>query len=187
MKNPKVDFSKYRTLFLDRDGVINRRLPAAYVTSVNEFQIFEGALEAIAQFTNQFDYVFIVTNQAGIGKGLMTTENLEEVHAHLLTKVENAGGQIDAIYHCPKRKEENADCRKPNSGMALQAQHDFPDIDFETSIMVGDSWSDMEFGKRLGMLTVLIAGKEEEKELMESYEVNERFLSLIEFAEKIVE
>ncbi len=176
------NLTKYRTLFLDRDGVVNHRIPGAYVSKKEDFKFFEGVPKAIAELTQQFDCVVIVTNQAGIGKGLMTSEDLEAVHAHMLLRIEAAGGQIDAVYHCPEISENNPECRKPNSGMALQAQHDFPDIDFETSIMVGDSWSDMEFGRRLGMATVLIEGKEGEEELLKNDKVDFRFGSLADFA-----
>ena len=172
---------KYNTLFLDRDGVINHRLPGAYVSKSEEFQFFQGVPQAIAQLTQQFDYIFIVTNQAGIGKGLMTEEDLGKIHENMLLEIEAAGGQIDAIYHCPERSGSNHECRKPNPGMALQAQHDFPDVDFETSIIVGDSWSDMEFGKRLGMGTVLISGKEGEEPELKELEVDYRFEGLVEF------
>jgi len=173
---------KYRTLFLDRDGVINARIPFAYIERPADFQFLEDAPKAIAQFTQQFDYIVIVTNQAGIGKGIMSSEDLDAVHAHMLLQIEAAGGQIDAVYHCPELAEDNPNCRKPNTGMALQAQYDFPDIDFETSIMVGDSASDIEFGKRLGMLTVLIEGKVGEEEVLKDLEVDYRFGALVELA-----
>jgi D-sedoheptulose 7-phosphate isomerase len=175
----KVDLTKYRSLFLDRDGVINHRMPRAYVSKEEDFKLFDGVPKAIAQFTQQFDCIVVVTNQAGIGKGLMTIEDLDAIHAHMLLRVEAAGGQIDAVYHCPELSETNSECRKPNSGMAIQAQHDFPDIDFATSIMVGDSWSDMEFGRKLGMATVL---KEGEEELLKEAKVDFRFDALVDFA-----
>jgi D-glycero-D-manno-heptose 1,7-bisphosphate phosphatase len=175
------NLKNYQTLFLDRDGVINQRTPGTYVTKPEEFHFYEGVPQAIAQLSQLFDYIIIVTNQAGIGRGVMTEEDLENVHAHLLSEIEKAGGQIDAIYHSPYRPEQNSDCRKPNTGMALQAQHDFPDIDFESSIIVGDSASDMEFGKRLGMATVLITGKEEEEPELEELEVDFRFEGLVGF------
>ena len=144
------------TLFLDRDGVINKRLPDDYVKTENEFEFTEGAEAAIAKFSKIFHRIIVVTNQQGIGKGLMTEEMLAAVHKKMLAGIEKEGGRIDRIYHCPFRKEENHFDRKPSVGMALKAKHDFPDIHFGYSIMAGDSESDMIFGHRTGMFTALI-------------------------------
>jgi D-glycero-D-manno-heptose 1,7-bisphosphate phosphatase len=114
------NLKNYQTLFLDRDGVINQRTPGTYVTKPEEFHFYEGVPQAIAQLSQLFDYIIIVTNQAGIGRGLMTEEDLEKVHAHLLSVIEKEGGQIDAIYHSPYRPELNSECRKPNVGMAFR-------------------------------------------------------------------
>ena len=95
-----------------------------------------------------------MTNQQGIGKGLMTTEQLHTIHQSMLDKIREQGGRVDAVYFCPDLKSKPDNCRKPGIFMALQAQADFPEIDFSKSIMVGDSFSDMEFGRRTGMFTV---------------------------------
>ncbi|MFH0894338.1 MAG: HAD-IIIA family hydrolase [Bacteroidota bacterium] len=144
------------TLFLDRDGVINRRLPDDYVKHENEFEFIEGVENAIAVFSKIFHRIIVVTNQQGIGKGLMTEEMLASVHKKMLTGIEKAGGKIDKIYFCKHRKEDNHFDRKPSVGMALKAKHDFPDIHFGYSVMAGDSESDMIFGHRAGMFTALI-------------------------------
>lgn len=151
------------TLFLDRDGVINRRLPGAYVRTWAEFEWLPGALPAIASFGRLFGRVVVVTNQQGIGKGLMTEAALHRIHRQMLAGVEAFGGRIDGVYHCPALALEQPNCRKPGPAMALQARQDFPGIDFRRSVMVGDSWSDMEFGQRLGMFNVLVVNKEEEQ------------------------
>lgn len=142
------------TLFLDRDGVINRKLHNNYVKALNEFEILPGVLEALFVLKDWFSTILIVTNQQGIGKGLMTEENLSWIHKFLLAEVENAHGRIDAIYYCPHLAGEDCSCRKPGPGMAFQAKNDFNSIDFDKSIIVGDSQSDMEFGKKLGMKKV---------------------------------
>ncbi|HHS95117.1 MAG TPA: HAD-IIIA family hydrolase [Phaeodactylibacter sp.] len=171
-----------RYLFLDRDGVINKRIPGRYVTEISEFEFLVDVPHAIAQLSPLFDVIVVVTNQAGIGKGLLTEEELHKLHGYMLREIEKAGGQIDAIYYCPRRAEENPSCRKPNPGMALQAQQDFPEIVFEQSIMVGDSYSDIRFGKQLGMRTVLISGKVEEEAILQKVNVDFRFDSLSQFA-----
>lgn len=150
-------FSGY-SLFLDRDGVLNERIIDGYVTRPEDFVIIDGVLDAMRIFTTVFDRIFIVTNQQGIGKGLMTEDDLAMVHDIFVKKVEESGGRIDRIYHCPKLKAENSFNRKPSIGMALQARKDFPGVRFTQSVMVGDSLTDMQFGKHAGMQTVLVGG-----------------------------
>jgi len=171
------------TLFLDRDGVINERLPGRYIQFWEEFQFTPNCLEAITAFGKMFRNIVVVTNQQGIGKGIMTKEELEKVHDTLLQKVKSSGGQIDRVYYCPKLSKDNPPCRKPNTGMAWQAKKDFPQIDFQKSIMVGDSFSDMEFGWQLGMRTFFIEGKGEEKERTANIPVDARFDNLWQVAE----
>jgi D-glycero-D-manno-heptose 1,7-bisphosphate phosphatase len=145
------------TLFLDRDGVINQKIEADYVRNPTQFVFIKNATKAIAAFSQVFGRIVVVTNQQGIGKGIMSEQDLQAIHEKMLQGVKKAGGKIDNIYFSPHLTSENSPMRKPNTGMALQAQHDFPEIDFQKSVMVGDSPSDMEFGARLGMKTVLIA------------------------------
>ena len=176
-------FDKNWTLFLDRDGVINRRIPGAYIEYPEQFKFTENCLEAMAVFNKTFNRIVVVTNQQGIGKGIMTEMQLQEVHAFMKTNVENAGGKIDGVYHCPELERHNPDCRKPNTGMALQAKNDFPEIEFSRSVMVGDSISDMEFGKRMNMTTVLIEGKVENE--FYDHLIDFKFSSLFEFSMSI--
>lgn len=144
------------TLFLDRDGTINRRLIDDYVKNISEFEFLPNALEGIFQLSPLFDTILIVTNQQCIGREIITHEELAEVHDHMMRGIQAAHGRIDQIYYCPELAIFEPLCRKPNPGMAIQAQEEFPNINFEKSIMVGDTLSDMQFGKRLGMLTVLV-------------------------------
>lgn len=147
------------TLFLDRDGVINERIPDDYVKTIEDFIFLPGVCEAIEKASHVFGRIVVVTNQQGIGKGLMTVDDLAAIHDVLRKKVAASGGKIDAIYFSPHLTRENSPMRKPGIGMAHWARLDFPEIDFTKSIMVGDSVSDMEFGKNAGMKTVFI-GKE---------------------------
>lgn len=152
----KLNIDKTWSLFLDRDGVINKKLPNDYVKSISEFEFEEGAVEAIQYFSKLFGRIFVVTNQQGIGKGIMTKEQLEQVHQYMQNEVILAGGNFDKIYYCPHLAEEKSSCRKPNTGMAEQARSEFSEVDFKKSIMIGDSISDMQMGKRAGMFTVFI-------------------------------
>lgn len=144
------------TLFLDRDGVINERLMGAYVRSVDEFKFLPEVPESIAQLSSIFGRVFVVTNQQGIGKGVMTERNLQDIHAYMCAEVEGHGGKIDFCYHAPELDGDENVLRKPRPGMALKAQSHFSEIHFERCVMVGDSDSDIVFGQQLGMKTVRV-------------------------------
>ncbi|MEE4177244.1 MAG: HAD-IIIA family hydrolase [Bacteroides sp.] len=145
------------TLFLDRDGVLNRRLEGDYVKRKEDFEWQEGVLESLAWLSGVFGTIVVVTNQQGIGKGLMTEKELEQIHHKMLNDLKQAGGRIDKVYFCPDLENSGSFNRKPMVGMGLQARRDFPEINFRQSVMVGDTLSDMRFGKRLKMKTVLIS------------------------------
>ena len=166
------------TLFLDRDGVINKLIEDGYVKTQSHFEFQSGALEAIRLLSCVFGKILIVTNQRGIGRLLMTGDDLDEIHSFMLKEIENAGGSIDKIYYCPHLVEDDCDCRKPKTGMPLQAKKDFPDIDFNKSIMVGDTRNDMIMGQKLGMTTVFIGT---------SLAFDYCYSSLISFAREITE
>lgn len=143
------------TLFLDRDGVINNEIRNGYVLSWDMFRFQEGVLPALSKLAKQFSRIVLVTNQRCIGRGLLTTEGLEAIHAKMLEAITASGGRIDKIYYCPDI-DSASPCRKPNGGMAMQAKKDFPEIDFSKAVMVGNTLSDMQFGKNQGMTTVFI-------------------------------
>jgi histidinol-phosphate phosphatase family protein len=145
-------------LFLDRDGVLNRKLEG-YVMSPEQLEILPGVLEALFLLVPIFYKIVVVTNQQGIGRELMTHEDLRAVHDSLLREVTNAHGHIDQIYYSPDLAYMDSYTRKPAPGMAIQAKKDFPFIDFEKSIIVGDSQSDIDFGKGLGFKTVWISNE----------------------------
>lgn len=181
LKELKVDYSW--TLFLDRDGVINLHFPKDYVKDWNEFYFLEGAIEAIRELTNIFGRIVIVTNQQGVGKGKMSEETLQIIHNNMLIEIEKAGGRLDSIYAATTLAENDTlGFRKPKIGMALQAQMDFPEIDFAKSIIVGDSISDMQFGRNAGMFTVLVADKEQ-TDISESLLVDYRVSCLADLLE----
>lgn len=153
--NNRERTGKHRSLFLDRDGVINVQKEGGYILHPDEFSFCEGVPEAMAKLALHFRYLFIVTNQRGIGKGLMTVGDLKEIHKKMESGIIKAGGRIDDIYFCPDM-DEGSPNRKPNPGMGLQAKRDHPGVDFSTSVMVGNTLGDMRFGKGLGMHTVFI-------------------------------
>lgn len=152
-----------KTLFLDRDGVVNKHLPGDYVKNRHQFEFLPGVLKALGSFSKRFAHILVVTNQQGIGKGLYTEEDLKSIHDYMLEKISEAGGRIDAVYFCPALEKHQDPCRKPNVGMGLQAKADFPDIDFQQAVMIGDSMSDMQFGRNLGMFTIWISPAEDKE------------------------
>jgi histidinol-phosphate phosphatase family protein len=148
------------TLFLDRDGVINKRIWDGYVKETHEFEFLPGIPEAIAELTDLFRYIFVVTNQQGVGKGLMSERNLNEIHRYMRQSIEACGGRITKTYYAPGMASKENQLRKPNPGMAYLAQRQFEGVDFNKSIMVGDTDTDILFGKELGMKTVRILSTE---------------------------
>ena len=147
--------SDAHTLFLDRDGVINRWLPGDYVRSWEQFVFLPGILESLRKWALHFKHVIVVSNQRGVGKGTMTQEELDKVHARMLSEIKAAGGRIDAIYTCTELEKDHP-MRKPQPGMFLAACRDYPDIAPERSLMLGDSEYDREFAANCGMPFVLM-------------------------------
>ncbi|MCF8236736.1 MAG: HAD-IIIA family hydrolase [Saprospiraceae bacterium] len=156
---PKPDQSW--TLFLDRDGVMNERIPDDYVRLSTQFQWLPGAIDALLDLRSKFGRVVVVTNQQGIGKGLMTESDLTRVHERMKLDLRDKGVQLDGIYFCPSLAVDHPICRKPLPGMALQALSDFPEIRFDRSVLIGDSPSDIAFGSRLGMFTICIGEQDD--------------------------
>jgi D-glycero-D-manno-heptose 1,7-bisphosphate phosphatase len=143
--------------FLDRDGTINVKAPeGSYIERPEDVVLLPGAAHAIRALNDAHVHVVVVTNQRGIALGRMSEDDVAAVHrqlAHLL-RVETEG-HIDAIYHCP-HAEGACDCRKPATGLLLRAREQWPWIDYPLSVMIGDSNSDVEAGRALGMRTLQI-------------------------------
>ena len=148
------------TLFLDRDGVINSRIFGGYVLAWETFHFLPQVLEGIAHASQRVGRIIVVTNQQCVALGLISNAKLEEIHGHMKSEVKSAGGRIDAVFAAVELKTDPQSRRKPNTAMAYEAQQMFPEIDFTRSIMVGDTDTDMQFGQRLGMKTVLIESQE---------------------------
>jgi histidinol-phosphate phosphatase family protein len=168
-------------LFIDRDGVINERIPDDYVKQPDEFHFIPGVLDAFVTFATIFNPVVVVTNQQGIGRGLMTVNQLNAIHDRMLQEVVSVGGRIDAVFFSPDLKNTRSFTRKPAIGMGLKARKQFPVINFKKSLMVGDSYSDILFGHRLGMVTVLI-GTDKDVTLKCAGILDYSFPDLISFA-----
>lgn len=178
----KLVIDKGWTLFLDRDGVINKRLPDDYVKHPDEFEFIPGVTDALVVFAGIFETIVVVTNQQGIGRGLMTEKDLELVHDKMLESISAKGGRIDAIFFSPDLKNTNSFTRKPAVGLGLKARKRFPSINFRKSIMAGDTYNDILFGHRLGMKTVLI-GNDKEAAAKAFNILDHSFPDLLSFAE----
>ena len=138
LKNYNID--KSWTLFIDRDGVINKRIPDNYVLNWQQFEFMPGVLEALKTFNAIFGKIVVVTNQQWIGRGKMGTEDLEIIHSKMIKTIEEADGRVDKVYFAPQIKESNNHDRKHNVGMALKAKKDFPKINFKKSVIAGSNY-----------------------------------------------
>ena len=153
--------SALRTVFLDRDGILNEKMPEhRYVTRWEEFRVLPGVPQALRRLNEAGLRVVVVSNQRGIAKGLYTAADLEALHARFQQLLALEGARIDAFFICPHETDE-CNCRKPLPGLFEQAIARFPEITAATSVMIGDSPSDIEFGRRLGMKTIFVEGNEE--------------------------
>jgi len=147
-----------RYVFLDRDGVINRKPPEGEVVRRwEELEFLPGVEQAIARLHTAGLKVIIVTNQRGIALGRLTELDLGQIHSHLIEHIAARDGAIDAIYYCPHDRDE-CECRKPGVGMFERALAEFPEARPENSLMIGDSVTDIEAGVRMGIKTIFIKG-----------------------------
>jgi D-glycero-D-manno-heptose 1,7-bisphosphate phosphatase len=149
---------RLQTVFLDRDGVLNEKMPEGrWVATWDEFRVLPGVPEAIARLNDAGLRVIVVSNQRGVALGAVSMANVEAIQLRFQGLLAEQDARVDAFYVCPHDRLE-CNCRKPLPGMFLQAQREFPEIAIQSSVMFGDSLSDIEFGRRLGMTTVLIDG-----------------------------
>ncbi len=149
------------TLFLDRDGVINKRNFDGYITKTEDFIFTPYFLTSIPMLSNLFGKIIVITNQQGIGKGVMTDECLNEIHQYMTTEIQKVGGRIDEIFFASNLKNALNDRRKPLPIMGIEAKNKFPSIIFSKSVMIGDTNSDLLFGENLGMKTILLKSSEQ--------------------------
>jgi D-glycero-D-manno-heptose 1,7-bisphosphate phosphatase len=153
-----------RTVFLDRDGILNEKMPEGeYVTRWEDFHVLAGVPQALRRLNEEGLRVVVVTNQRGIARGLYTLADVEGIHAKFQQQLHSAGAHIDAMFICPHDKDK-CNCRKPLPGLFDQAVAQFPSITPATSVMIGDSLSDVEFARRLGMAAIFIQGGPNQRE-----------------------
>lgn len=161
--------SNRKVVFLDRDGVINR-FPGngGYVTRIKDFHFLPGALAAIRLLTEKGFKIFVVSNQAGVNRGIYSQKKLDQITRHMLRYVTRTGGKIKRVFYCTHTPDENCDCRKPRIGSLERAfklvgvqPHGAHQLFF-----VGDAQMDMQAGRRGGCTTILVlSGKENRRSL----------------------
>ncbi len=135
-------FARTPTVILDRDGTMNVRPPQAqYITDPSQLQWLPGALEAMTLLGGAGYRILVVSNQAGIGRGAMTSHDLDRVTEKLMQEAAEVGGAIERVYHCPHGWDEGCLCRKPLPGMLHDAQRDF-DLDLTRTVFIGDDERD---------------------------------------------
>ena len=144
------------TLFLDRDGVLNRHLPGDYVRTPAMWEWMPGVLEEFPRWAGKFRRIVLVSNQRGVGKGVMSDADLSRIHAGMMADVLAAGGRLDLALYCTAVEADDPR-RKPNTGMFEEACGLFPEIDAKSSVMVGDSPSDAAFAGNCGMQFILLS------------------------------
>ena len=170
------------TLFLDRDGVINHDKVGSYIFEPAEFKFYDGVPKAMKFLSEKFGRVIIATNQRGVGRGLMSVMDLDNIHAKMRSGIELAGGRVDAIFYATSINNDDFE-RKPNPGMAIKAKTLYPGIDYNRSVMVGNNISDMQFGRNAGMFTVFL---ETTQEMQHPHmDIDVTFKSLADFAKAL--
>lgn len=145
-------------IFIDRDGVINRRLPGDYVRSWEQFHFLWGARAGLRLLREAGYALIVITNQRGIGRGLMSEADLAIVHEKMQAELARAGAGVDAIFHCPHDLAAGCDCRKPRPGLIERARERFA-LDLARSWVVGDSLSDLEAGRAVGVPGLLVVSR----------------------------
>jgi histidinol-phosphate phosphatase family protein len=141
-------------IFIDRDGVVIENRPN-YVRSVDDIEFFPEALAAIARVSLSPYKLVIITNQAGIGRGIIPVHVAEQINQRVIAEIEKTGGRIDALFLCPHKPSDGCNCRKPKPGLILQAAQEL-EIELDKSIMIGDSLSDVQAGLSAGVQRVAL-------------------------------
>ncbi len=186
LDKPPLDLSlidKRWTIFVDRDGVFNPEKENDYIRNLSEFSFYPGVVENFKKINDRFGKVVLVSNQRGIGKGLMSLAALHEIEAYMSSELEAAGGHIDKYYYCTNAENHHPD-RKPNPGMIYHAKSDFPEIKLDKAIMIGNKPTDMLFARNGGVYSVFIATTNPETPFPHP-DIDLRFPTLVDFANSL--
>lgn len=149
-----IQLAGVQTVFLDRDGVINRD-SSEYVKSWDEFEFIPGSIDAIRNLTAHHFSIIVITNQSGVGRGYFSKETLDDMHRRMTGEIRSKGGDIRDIFYCPHPPTDHCGCRKPSPGMLYQAFERFG-LEPNSACMVGDSLKDMECAIAGGLKRVIL-------------------------------
>lgn len=146
-----------KAVFLDRDGVINEVLTdrVKFVNRPKDLYFLPGVPEAIRKLNAVFDFIFVVTNQGGVGLGFMKESQLKTIHDHMMTELKKEGATIHDVAYCPHKPKAGCECRKPKSKLIVDLSEKY-DVDLSQSYMVGDTDTDIIAGKRAGTKGVFL-------------------------------
>ena len=153
-----------KAVFLDRDGVINK-YPGhrKYVTSLKKFRFIPGAKRALKRLGDSGYAIFVISNQAGVSKGVYSRSTLDRITSHMLKELKKYGIDIAAVYYCTHRPDARCPCRKPKTGMVKKAlkEHGLPARILKSSFFVGDSIMDVQTAANAGLRSILVfSGRE---------------------------
>ena len=156
----------YPAIFLDRDGVLIENKPD-YVRDWSQVKIIPEAIQALSLAAARPYKIVIVTNQSAVGRGLMPPATAEGINRRLVHLIHHRGGQVDGVYMCPHKPDDDCVCRKPRPGLLLQAARELS-LDLQRSWMIGDAWSDLQAGQRAGVRhTILLKTGRGEEQLLQ--------------------
>ena len=145
---------KSPALFIDRDGTIIKQIDGEYISSINQIELIETIFPAILMLQNEGYLVIMVTNQAGINKGILSHEQVNQINQHIIQSLKRQGIEISGVYVYPHKTEEKCKCRKPEPGLLLKAAEEH-NIDLENSVIIGDSEKDTKAGLNAGLKKVI--------------------------------
>jgi len=167
-----------KVIFLDRDGVISKFTPNDYVKKWEEFEFLPGAIEGLKILYNTGYKIVIISNQAGIRKGLFTEEDLQEVTDRMLNVLKKENIHIEKTYYCIHTDEDNCECRKPKPGFFFRANEEIGPIEFSGTFFIGDHMTDIEAGKNAGTKTILLlSGRTISEEEIKDWKVKPDFIA----------
>jgi histidinol-phosphate phosphatase family protein len=143
------------TIFLDRDGVINKVKSGKYITSVSEVKIYPSFIEGFKKLDLSKYHLIIITNQSAINRGFISLDDSIKINDYIVSLLKDKNIFINAVYFCPHTPSENCTCRKPKTGLIAEAKKDFK-IDFKDSYYIGDKKSDMELSRNVGLKSIFV-------------------------------
>lgn len=175
-----------KIVFLDRDGVINQSPKEYYVHNWSQFHFIDRSIEAIKMLKEKGFKLFVISNQAGVSKGMYAKEDLDNINKEMLKTIKAKGGNLDGIFYCTHQDKDECNCRKPKAGLLEMATEGINREDIQCSFFIGDSFRDLEAAKVFGAKGILVlSGKATKDKKTWDFEPEYVFSDLYEAAEYI--